>query len=100
MRANLPALAETLPQLAQHLLRQGGQGDSGSVTRRDLFAMREEMRANTQRQLRMTAAAALAFCAAVVYVAGKGWMLGGVPALSIALTAAAVAFGVSSLSKR
>ncbi len=100
MRANLPALAETLPTLAQHLLRQGGQGDSGSVTRRDLFAMREEMRANAQRQLRMTAAAALAFCAAVVYVAGKGWMLGGVPALSIALTAAAVAFGVSSLSKR
>jgi ubiquinone biosynthesis protein len=99
MRANLPALAETLPQLAQHLLRQGGQGD-GSVTRRDLLAMREEMRANAQRQLRMTAAAALAFCAAVVYVAGKGWMLGGVPALSIALTAAAVAFGVSSLSKR
>ncbi|MDP9139333.1 MAG: ubiquinone biosynthesis regulatory protein kinase UbiB [Pseudomonadota bacterium] len=101
MRANIPALAETVPQLAHHLLRQIAQGDKGgSVTRRDLTAMREEMRANAQRQLRMTAAAALGFCAAVVYVAGKGWMLGGVPALSIALAAGAAALGISSLSKR
>ena len=42
----------------------------------EINAMREEMRANAQRQLRMTAAAALAFCAAVVYVAGKGWTRG------------------------
>ncbi len=101
MRANIPALAEMLPQLAHHLLRQVAQGEKGgSVTRRDIDAMREEMRAGAQRQLRMIAAAALVFCSAVVYVAGKGWMLGGVPALSLALAAVAAVLGISSLSKR
>lgn len=101
VRANIPALAETLPQLAHHLLRQMSQGDKGgSVTRRDIAVLRDEMRANAQRQLRMTAAAALGFCSVVVYVAGKGWAIGGVPVLSLALAGLAIGLGLSSLSRR
>ncbi|HEY1075312.1 MAG TPA: AarF/UbiB family protein, partial [Fontimonas sp.] len=101
LRANLPAMVDALPQLAQHLLRQAAQSDKGGTSgRAELQLLREEMRSNARRQLRMTAAAALGFCATLLYVAGKGWSVGGAPVLSLALAAGALALGLSSLSRR
>ncbi len=92
MRANMPTLAESLPELAHQALRHlsRGEGLGGGLGRRELQALQQQMEQSSRRQLRMIAAGALAFCSALVYVSGKGWMLGGVPLLSAVLAAGAV----------
>ncbi len=101
MRANMPTLAETLPELAHQALRQFSRGEGfGGVSRKDLDALRAELQASNRRQLRMTAAAALAFSAVLLYVAGKGWIWAGAPLLSWVLAATATALGLSALRRR
>ncbi|MFA5941869.1 MAG: ubiquinone biosynthesis regulatory protein kinase UbiB [Sinimarinibacterium sp.] len=101
MRGNLPALVETLPELAQQLLRQFARGEGlGGVSRKDLDALRIELDAAHRRQLRMIAAATLGICAVLTYVAGKGWMLAGAPLLSWLLGGAALLFALRALPPR
>jgi ubiquinone biosynthesis protein len=97
LRDQLPMLAEALPTAVRELAHPRR---SQEASRREIAALLEELRASSRRQLRMTAAAALAFCAALVYVSGKGVMLAGVPALGWGLAAAALALGVSALRRR
>ncbi len=100
LRANLPVLAEALPQLTQQAVRFARGERPERATHRQLEVLREEMRMANVRQLRMIAAGALGFCATVVYVAGKGLIVAGAPALSWALGAVAVAFAFSALRRR
>lgn len=101
MRANIPTLAETLPELAHQALRQFSRGEAlGGASRKEMEALRTELRVHNGRQVRMTAAAALAFSAALIYVSGKGWVLAGAPVLSWVLAAASVALAISALRRR
>ncbi|MEQ1438818.1 ubiquinone biosynthesis regulatory protein kinase UbiB [Fontimonas sp. SYSU GA230001] len=101
MRTNLPSLAETLPDLAQQALRQLARGEGlGGVSRKEFEALRAELDAAHRRQLRMTAAAALAVSAALVHAAGTGWTVGGVSVVSLLLAAAAGALAFRALRPR
>ncbi|SFF51287.1 2-octaprenylphenol hydroxylase [Fontimonas thermophila] len=101
LRANLPLLVESLPELTHRALRQIASGDGpGAVSRQALEDLRAEVRQSNRRQLRMIAAAALAFCAALIYVSGKGWVVAGAPLPSWLLGALALALGISALRRR
>jgi ubiquinone biosynthesis protein len=67
MRAQGPSLAESLPEIAQHALQQFRRGDGFGHNRRELQALREEIRQANQRTLLMLAALA---CGAVAGAAG------------------------------
>jgi ubiquinone biosynthesis protein len=97
LREQLPLLAEALPAAVRELAHPRR---SHEASRREIAALREELRVSLQRQLRMTAAAALAFCAVLVYVSGRGWTLAGAPLLGWGLAAAALALAVSALRHR
>ncbi|MGH8462335.1 MAG: ubiquinone biosynthesis regulatory protein kinase UbiB [Stenotrophobium sp.] len=69
-RAGIPALAETLPLLAHHALRQLERGEgvgSGGGNRRMLEALREEVRRANRRSLRLTAGGVCLICAALIF---------------------------------
>ncbi|WP_020651137.1 ubiquinone biosynthesis regulatory protein kinase UbiB [Solimonas variicoloris] len=67
MRAQGPSLAESLPEIAQHALRQLRRGEGFGTSRRELEALREEIRAANRRTQQMLAA--LGFAAAALYAA-------------------------------
>ena len=81
MRTQLPALADSLPELVHHALMQlrRGEGLNGGPGRRDFDALRAELLAANRRSLTMTAAAALAVAAALLYVGEVTPQLGGCP---------------------
>ncbi|TJY64812.1 ubiquinone biosynthesis regulatory protein kinase UbiB [Sinimarinibacterium sp. CAU 1509] len=98
MRANIPTLADSLPELAHQALRQLSRGQGlGGVGRQDLDRLRTQLQASNRRQLQMLAAGALAFCAALIYVSGKGPLLAGAPVLSEALGLLALWLGWRTL---
>ncbi len=82
MRTQLPALADSLPELAHHALtqlRRGGQLPGASI-RREFDLLRAEQRAANRRSLKMTAAGALAIAATLIYVAQVQPLFWGCPA--------------------
>ncbi|MGH8445630.1 MAG: ubiquinone biosynthesis regulatory protein kinase UbiB [Solimonas sp.] len=96
MRAQGPSLAESLPELAQHALRQLRRGDGLGTSRRELEALRDEIRAANRRTVQMIAAVGLAAGA------GAAHYLGTTPAsswLAAALAAAALVFGWRALRR-
>jgi len=87
MRAQMPALAETLPELAHHALKQlrEGAGPGGGASQRELLALREELRVSNRRSRRTLMGGVLLLTAALL------WQGGGVPwPLSASLAAAAL----------
>ncbi len=80
MRANLPALADSLPELAHHLVQQLRRGESpGSLERRELAALRAEIRENGRRSRLTLAAAAGVIVAVLLYGLKLGPVIGTVP---------------------
>lgn len=68
MRAQIPALTETLPALAHHALKQLEQGNSfGGSNNRMLEQLRDDMRRNNRRNILATAGAACVVSAALVF---------------------------------
>ncbi|WP_043114445.1 ubiquinone biosynthesis regulatory protein kinase UbiB [Solimonas soli] len=96
MRAQGPSLAESLPELAQHALRQLRRGESFGTSRAELAALREEIRAANRRTVQMIAAVGLAAGAVAAHQSGtassSGW-------LAAALAAAALWLGWRALRR-
>ena len=68
MRAQLPSLMETLPELAQRALHRLAQDDAaGTAQSRALDELRQELRRGQQRQRGLVIGAALIVSAAVIY---------------------------------
>jgi ubiquinone biosynthesis protein len=82
MRAQLPTLAETLPDLAHHALKQLRDG---SASRGEWRALRRELHESNRRLLRGLMGAAVLVSAAVVAVAGGEWRLLSAPLTALAL---------------
>ncbi len=82
MRTQLPALADSLPELAHHALTQLRRGAQlpGASIRGEFDLLRAEQRAANRRSLKMTAAGALAIAATLIYVARAQPLLWGCPA--------------------
>ncbi len=100
MRANIPTLADSLPELAHQALRQLSRGQGlGGVGRQDLDRLRAQLQTSNRRQLQMLAAGALAFCAALIYVSGKGPLFAGAPLLSEVLGLLALWLGWQTLRR-
>jgi ubiquinone biosynthesis protein len=95
MRSQLPALADSLPELAHHALAQlrRGQGLGGGIPRRQFEQWRAELRAANRRSLGMTAAGSLAIAATLLYVAKTTPALWNVPLGSWVLGVAALTLG-------
>jgi ubiquinone biosynthesis protein len=104
MRREMPALSETLPELAHHTLRhlQKGEGFGGGIGRKELQALREELRESSRRTQRAVIAAASGVAAALLYVLGPDTAanLAGVPWSSWLLGALALCTGFSALRRR
>lgn len=89
VRANIPALADTLPELAHHALRQLSRGEGlGGVSRQELQQLRDELRQSQQRQTLMIAAAGAAIAATLLFVAQRDIWLAGIPLLASGLALA------------
>ncbi|MFT4045785.1 MAG: ubiquinone biosynthesis regulatory protein kinase UbiB [Solimonas sp.] len=71
MRAQGPSLAESLPELAQYALRQLRRGEGFGTSRRELEALRDEIRDANRRTVRMIAAVGLAAGAFAAHYAGN-----------------------------
>lgn len=69
IRARLPQLAQALPQLADHVLKQSRQSHSSA---RELQILREEIRRSSQRNLRAISGSALLIMAALLHA---DWMI-------------------------
>ncbi len=93
MRAHAPSLAESLPELAHHALRQLRRGEGLGPGRRELDALREEMRESNQRSLRMSAALALGLAALAL------WFGQAPPPVPIVAAGAALLLGWRSLRR-
>jgi ubiquinone biosynthesis protein len=83
LRAQLPTLAETLPELAQHALKQ--LRDGGGASRGELQALRQELRESNRRLGRVLMGGALLIVAAMVGVAGGEWRAISAPLSVLAL---------------
>jgi ubiquinone biosynthesis protein len=88
MRAQIPSLAQTLPELAQRLLKrlESGQGlnDGGAMDRKALEDLREDIRRGQRRSAGLIAGATLLLAAAIL-MGLDGYaprMLAGAPAMS------------------
>lgn len=90
MRAQAPSLAESLPEIAQHALQQLRRGEGFGHSRRELEALREEIRAGNRRVLQMLAALGFAAVAGAAWFAEREPRLLGLHGLGIAATAAAL----------
>ncbi len=95
MRSNLPALADSLPELAHHALVQLRRGEAlgGGVARRQLDELRLELRSASRRSLAMTAAGSLAIAATLLYVAKAAPQWAGLPLASWVLGGIALVLG-------
>jgi ubiquinone biosynthesis protein len=104
MRREMPALSETLPELAHHTLRhlQKGEGFGGGIGRKELQALRAELRESSRRTQRAVIAAASGVAAALLYVLGPDTAvrLAGVPWSSWLLGVLALCTGFSALRRR
>lgn len=104
MRREMPALSETLPELAHHTLRhlQKGEGFGGGIGRKELQALRAELRESSRRTQRAVIAAASGVAAALLYVLGPDTAarLAGVPWSSWLLGMLALCTGFSALRRR
>jgi len=104
MRREMPALSETLPELAHHTLRhlQKGEGFGGGIGRKELQALREELRESSRRTQRAVIAAASGVAAVLLYLLGPDTAarLAGVPWSSWLLGALALCTGFSALRRR
>ncbi|MGQ0619544.1 MAG: ubiquinone biosynthesis regulatory protein kinase UbiB [Panacagrimonas sp.] len=91
VRREGPHIAEMLPELAHQAIRSLERGEGLGVGKRTIEQLREEMRASSARQSRVTLGAALLVAAAVVLSLDDGRMVTwlGLPWLSWALGAAA-----------
>ncbi|HSW12505.1 MAG TPA: ubiquinone biosynthesis regulatory protein kinase UbiB [Solimonas sp.] len=100
MRREIPALTESLPELAHHALRQLQKGEGlGGPGRRELQALRAEIHASGRRTQHMVAAAGCIIAAAVVYVLAPdtALRLGDAPALAWGLAALSALLGLGAL---
>jgi len=103
MRRELPALTETLPELAHQALRQLQKGEGfGGASRRELQALRSEIQASGRRTQRTVAAAGCLIAAVVVYVLAPdtALRLGAAPALAWLLGGLAAVLGLGALRPR
>ncbi len=95
MRREMPALTESLPELAHHALRQLQKGEGlGGPSRRELQALRVELEASGRRTRRSVLAGACLIGGVLVYVLAPQAQpqLMGVPSLAWLLGALAAAF--------
>ena len=69
MRAQIPALTETLPELAHRALKQleRGEGLGAGGNRRMMEALREEVRHANRRSLRLMAGGVCLICATLIF---------------------------------
>jgi len=103
MRRELPALTETLPELAHQALRQLQKGEGfGGAGRRELQALRSEIQASGRRTQRTVAAAGCLIAAVVVYVLAPdtALRLGAAPALAWLLGGLSAVLGLGALRPR
>ncbi|HVT36826.1 MAG TPA: AarF/UbiB family protein, partial [Nevskiaceae bacterium] len=74
MRTQMPALAETLPELAQRALKQLEKGDGlGAGNRRELLALRDEIRDANRRTTHTVIGAALLIGAVLLWSGAAPW---------------------------
>lgn len=96
LRSQAPALAETLPLLAENALKRLERGEplGGGVSARDLAALRAELLKGQRQISRAVAAAGLLIVAALIYgftPSSTHWL--GMPLASWALAISALWFG-------
>jgi len=102
MRRELPALTETLPELAHQALRQLQKGEGfGGAGRRELQALRAELQASARRTQRSVVAAGCLIAATVVYALAPDTAarLAEAPVLAWGLGALALALGLGALRR-
>jgi len=96
MRAQGPSLAESLPELAQHALRQLRRGEGIGTSRVDFELLREEIRAANRRTVQIITAVGCALAALVLPQTGSVLSSGWVAAT---LGVAALVFGWRALRR-
>src|SRR3546814_4813150 len=92
MDAHAPSLAESLPEIAQHALQQLRRGEGFGHSRRELNALRDEIRAANRRTLLMLVARGFAAIAATAWLSDRGPPLLGAHGLGVAAQLAATVF--------
>jgi ubiquinone biosynthesis protein len=100
MRRELPALTETLPELAHQVLRQLQKGEGfGGVSRREMQALRAQIVASGRRTQRSVLAAGCLMAAVLLYalMPAAAPAIGGAPWLSWLLGAASLLLGLGAL---
>src|SRR3546814_20040957 len=97
MRAHATSLAESLPEIAQHALQQLRRGEGFGHSRRELNALRDEIRAANRRTLLMLVALGFAAIPSTAWLSDPGPPLLGAPGLGVAATLAAPVFARRAL---
>lgn len=99
MRAHAPSLAESLPEIAQHALQQLRRGEGFGHSRRELNAVRDEIRAANRRTLLMLAALGCAALAALAWLSDRGPPLLGAHGLGVLASSAALVLAWRALRR-
>ena len=78
IRTQMPALADTLPELAHDALKQLQRGGFGGSGRAEWQTLRQEMQASNRRTVRAVMGGALLITASVLWIVGdQPWLLSG-----------------------